>query len=106
MIRAGELDGETAYAVDIRFDSYTANATTPGTYHLSLNFTDPEGKVLMKTFQILVKESGNGNPDLLPGVDKTSSWLDKNASWLVGTAFLTAIAASWLVVFFLKRKPI
>ncbi len=106
LIRAGELDGETAYAVDIRFDSYTANATTPGTYHLSLNFTDPEGKVLMKTFQILVKESGNGNPDLLPGVDKMSSWLDKNASWLVGTAFLTAIAASWLVVFFLKRKPI
>lgn len=106
LIRSGELDGETAYAVDVRFDSYSANATIPGTYHLSLNFTDPEGKVVMKTFQILVKESGHGNPDLLPGADQPHSWLDQNASWLVGTAFLAAIGASWLAVFLLKRKPV
>lgn len=104
LVRSGELDGGVSYEIEILFDSYTANAVIPGTYHLSLDFKDPQGDHWTKTFQILVKESGTGYPDLLPGWETETTWLSRNSSWLVGTFFLSSIGISWLAVFFIKRK--
>lgn len=102
LLRAGELDGKQPYKAVVRFDSYTNNATNPGTYHLVLDFEDAEGIILTKTFQIIVGESGN--PSTLPDlVVEEPSALQKNLSWIVGSWILGSMGIA-NVIFILIRK--
>jgi len=54
LTKTKELDEEKDYLITVKYDSYSAHANTPGTYHLRLQFEDEYGQITDKEFQINV----------------------------------------------------
>ncbi|MBI9010182.1 MAG: hypothetical protein JEZ05_09180 [Tenericutes bacterium] len=54
LINTNEIDGDMNYYVTVRYDSYTRNSTTPGTYHLKLNLKNDFGEEYNKDLEIRV----------------------------------------------------
>jgi hypothetical protein len=70
LIKSGELNGLQNYEVQIRFDSYTARANTPGVYHMTLDFNNDSGITeLTKTLQIVVRKQPTGYQYEVPNID-------------------------------------
>jgi hypothetical protein len=105
LVRADELERDTPYAVDVRFDSYSSHASIPGTYHLTVDFRHPDGSVLTKSLQIVVREKPIGNVDGIPTtpIGEPGFW-EKNQSWIVGSAFVILVLAVNALYLVLHRK--
>jgi len=70
LIKTGELDDNTRYLVNVRFDSYTSRAAQEGVYHVALDFNNEAGITeLSKTFQIVVKAHPADYIHELPDID-------------------------------------
>jgi hypothetical protein len=54
LISTNEIDRDMNYYVSIRYDSYTRNANTPGTYHIKLNLINDFGEEYNKNLEIRV----------------------------------------------------
>lgn len=98
---AHEIDPFTDYYVTIKYDSYTRNANTPGTYHMKLNFKNDQGNEIEKDLEIRVIERpfdyiqiADSEPneseslftqyfDIIIGVSLTVFLIVSNVVWIV-----------------------
>ncbi|HRY78171.1 MAG TPA: hypothetical protein P5154_05345 [Candidatus Izemoplasmatales bacterium] len=106
LVRADELAANTAYVAEVRFDSYTGHASVPGTYHLTVDYVHPNGTLVTKSLQIVVREKPIGNIDGIPvGPVAEPSFFEKNRSWIIGSVLAFPVIVANVIFFFLRRKP-
>ncbi|MFA5007460.1 MAG: hypothetical protein WC509_08385 [Candidatus Izemoplasmatales bacterium] len=98
LVRAGELPKADGYRVTLRYDSYTAHASVPGVYHLTLDIVDPLGRTSVKTLEVVVAENA---PAYVPGPDsgglgEAFDWGDA-VVWIVGGICFAALLATNII---------
>lgn len=105
--KTNEIDAKENYNVIVLYDSYSRHSTTPGTYHLSLEFRDGSGQVLSKTFQIRVNERPADYYHEAPntGDIATLTFWERNMTYLLGGGLSGMLLISnlfWAIV--MKKK--
>ncbi|MCK5731952.1 MAG: hypothetical protein KAH13_02970, partial [Tenericutes bacterium] len=102
--KTNEIDGLKDYYVTIRYDSYTRNASTPGTYHISLNLKDEFGEEFDKDFEVRVVQ--HPYDYVQAGEDISANrFIDEYKEYFIGgiSALVLMISnVSWFVI--LKKK--
>ncbi len=101
-----EIDGTLDYLVTVTYDSYTRNANTPGTYHLSLRMQSEGGPDITKNLEIRVVERQvdfiqQGNNEKV----ETESFFTEYIEYIYGgvASFVLLVSNGvWLLVF--KRR--
>ncbi|MCK4552398.1 MAG: hypothetical protein KAU02_05710 [Tenericutes bacterium] len=99
-----EIEGVKDYYVTIRYDSYTRNANTPGTYHLSLNLKDEFGEEFNKDFEIRVVQHPYDYVQMGEIVQE-DTFINEYKEYFIGgiSALVLMISnVSWFVI--LKKK--
>ncbi len=106
LISANELNPEMDYLVTVVYDSYTRNASTPGTYHMTLKYETSDGDSFDKTLEIKVIDK---DPDYIHvGTvenNETETALSQIRQYLLtGAATLVLVVSNivWAVLF--KKK--
>jgi len=103
---AHEIDRFSDYYVTIKYDSYTRNASTPGTYHIKLNFENNIGEEIEKDLEIRVIERPYDYIRIADiSVDESGAFLSKFSDIIIGaslTIFLVVSNVVWVVV--LKKR--
>jgi len=106
LVNANEIDGFQDYYITINYDSYTRNARTPGTYHMSLNFNTGDGETFNKDLEIRVLERPVDYVHL--GDDESvnnTSFISNNIEYFIGgtiTLMLLVSNVIWIVL--LKKR--
>jgi len=106
--KSGELDANSSYAVTVQYDSYSKYATTPGVYHLKLNFEDQNGKTTIKDLRIVVSDQEADFIEQLPviPIDPKPSFWQKFQTWIIGGSVTLLAIGSNLIWFFARKKRI
>lgn len=103
LLSAGELEAGMAYDINIAYDSYTDHATTPGTYHLHLDFVDEDETVITKKLEIIVKgETYEGSFVGTPSEHEESLYLSYGP-WMIGGGLTLLLIGSNLWWHFKKK---
>jgi len=103
LLSAGELEAGMAYDINIAYDSYTDHATTPGTYHLHLDFVDENEGITSKKLEIIVKgETYEGSFVGTPG-DYQQSMFVSYGTWFIGGGLIMLLIGSNLWWHFKKK---
>ncbi len=105
--KTNEINAFENYNVIVLYDSYSRHATTPGTYHLSLEFTNDSGQILTKNFQIKVNERPIDYYYEAPDMDEitTISFWNKNRVYLLGGGLTgTLFISNLFMIIFMKKK--
>lgn len=103
--KSGELDPNSSYIVTVQYDSYSKYATTPGVYHLKLNFEDQNGTSTVKDLRIVVSDQEADYIEQLPviPIDPEPSFWQKFQTWIIGGS-ITLLAIGSNLIWFLTRK--
>ncbi len=103
LLSAGELEAGMAYDINIAYDSYTDHATTPGTYHLHLDFVDENETIISKKLEIIVKgETYEGSFVGTPRQHQESLFVSYGA-WFIGGGLTLLLIGSNLWWHFKKK---
>lgn len=105
LINTNEIENQV-YFVTITYDSYTKNASQPGTYHLSLNLKNETGDEITKDLEIRVIERPVDYVyESVPIIAEEMTFFEKYKSYLAGGIASILLVFSnivWLMVF--KKK--
>ncbi len=104
--RSNELEPGESYDVSVMFDSYSKNASRPGTYHLALDFEDSKGNVYSKTLQINVRKKTADYSYQAPEMEENASgnFLEEEWQVIVGGGVFFLLVASNVLWFIISRK--
>jgi hypothetical protein len=94
LLGSGELDAGRVYDINIAYDSYTDHATTPGTYHLHLDFVDENEEIISKKLEIVVKgETYEGRYQANPEAMR-EAWYEQKETWCIGGLVVILIGSN------------
>lgn len=105
LTKTKELDQEKDYLVTVKYDSYSAHAKTPGTYHMQIRFEDDFGDFIDKDFQINVLDKGSDGI-VFGQVNDDISFIERHRQELIyGGGSLVFIASNmvWFIIFRKKK---
>jgi hypothetical protein len=106
LINTSELDNGVDYFVTVRYDSYTRNSDTPGTYHIQLNLTNDIGEEYSKDLEVRVIERPVDYIHLDgQEIAVDTSFIDEFKSYIMGGVMSILLVVSnvvWVVLF--KKK--
>ena len=106
LLNSNELKRDDNYYVTIRYDSYSKNATVPGTYHLTLDYKNDAEEVITKNFEIKVIERPiDYIQQAIPIEDNQETFLQKYKEYLIGGSLSLLLLSSnviWVILF--KKK--
>lgn len=106
LINTNEIEGDMDYYVTVRYDSYTRNYNTPGTYHIKLNLANDAGQEYNKDLEIRVIDRPADYVHLDSQImDTEPSFFEDFKTYIMGGCLSVLLLVSnvvWVVVF--KRK--
>ncbi|MBU1145639.1 MAG: DUF5011 domain-containing protein [Firmicutes bacterium] len=105
-IQSKELNALLNYEVVIQYDSYTAHASTPGMYQLSLDYKSDDGLIFSKTVQVLVKDRSSDyyyEAPIATNPPEIGFW-EENKAAITGIALSFIAICSNLVWFLIYKK--
>ncbi len=105
--KTNEINAFENYNVIVLYDSYSRHASTPGTYHLSLEFMGDSGQILTKNFQIRVNERPiDYYYEALDVGEITMISFWNNYKWYLLSGGLTGMLfiSNLFVIIFMKKK--